>query len=328
MNTENTPKDATELVETARRIQAWQASAGKTNAQMIRDFPGLGSDKTYARLREGHTEEYDVDAQLANYRSVWAVIESTSGAAGTEEQLYDDLGAVLQLRRAVLETMRAEGNARVVIIEGPSGIGKTVALRLLAGRYGQRILVVEATDCWGDSPAAMLGAVLRAFDPRGELPTGRVERLEKTLEKLNTSRRCLVIDEAHHLGPHSLNVLKSLVNQTPGEFVLVCIPTLWARLEGSAYMEARQLTTNRLSERVRIDLTEADIGRYLRHAFDGIDAATVAAAAKLIRPAALAAGNFAFVRDTCHAARRMLAGDKAPDIKTFADAVAAAQRRR
>ncbi len=49
---------------------------------MIRDYPGLGSDKTYGRLREGHTEEYDIETQLASYRAVWAVIEALSGEAG------------------------------------------------------------------------------------------------------------------------------------------------------------------------------------------------------------------------------------------------------
>ena len=44
-----------------------------------------------------------------------------------------------------------------------------------------------------------------------------------------------MIDEAHHLGPHCLNTVKTLVNTTPGEFILVAIPTLWNKLQAHAY---------------------------------------------------------------------------------------------
>lgn len=319
-------KESAELVGLARQIHAWQQSQGKSNSQMIRDYPGLGSDKTYSRLRDGATEEYDVETQLANYRAVWAVIEAVSGAVGTAEQLFDDLTAVLQVKRAALEAMRTEGTARVVLIEGSSGIGKSAALKLLAGRYGARIVVTEACDCWGDSPSAMLGAILRALGCT-DLPAGRVDRLEKTVDLLSRSRRCLAIDEAHHCGPHILNTIKTLVNQTPGEFLVFAIPTLWSRLEGKAYMEARQLTTNRLAERVKLELAEADIVRYLRHVLPDSDEAVLKAGAKLIRPVALGSGNLAFVRDVALIVRR-LAPDGKPDTKLIQDAVTAAGKRR
>lgn len=319
-------KDATELVELAGRIFAWQQHQAKTNSQMIREYPGLGSDKTYGRLREGQTDEYDIETQLANYRAVWAVIEAVSGAAGAEEQLFDDLTAVLQVKRAALEAMRVEGNNRVVLVEGASGIGKSKALAMLAGRYGVRIVLTEASDCWGDSPAALLGAILRALGC-SDFPAGRVDRLEKVIDLLCRSRRCLVVDEAHHLGPHCLNTLKTLVNQTPGEFIVAAIPTLWSRLEGKAYMEARQLTTNRLAERVKLDLSELDIVRYLRHVLPEADEAALKAGAKVIRPTALGNGNMAFVRDVSGAIRR-LAPDGKPDVKLISDAVNAAAKRR
>jgi DNA transposition AAA+ family ATPase len=319
--------DAEELVELAGRVHAWQQAQGRSAAQMIRDYPGLGSDKTYGRLREGKTEEYDVEAQLAAYRAVWATIEATAAPAAREPVCHD-LSPVVQLRRAALEAMRAEGSARVVLLEGPSGIGKSVAVGALLERYRQRVAVVEASDAWGDSPTALLGALLRALGV-GDVPSGRAELLLRAVEALGRSRRCTVVEEAHHLGKRCLNTLKTLVNQTPGEFVLVAIPTLWSRLEGAAYQEARQLTTNRLSERVRLHLHEADIVRYMAaYPFaQRPDAATLKAAAKLARPVAEAHGNMAFVRDFARIAAQ-LAGEEAPAVQTFADAAQAAQRRR
>ena len=129
------------------------------------------------------------------------------------------------------------------------------------------------------------------------LPSGRVQRLEEVQARLSLSRRCLVIDEAHHLGPHCLNTVKTLVNTTPGEFILVAIPTLWNKLQAHAYQEAKQIATNRLSERVKLTLEEADIRTYLAKRFPDAAAADLKVAAKIVRPNALLAGNYAFVRD-------------------------------
>ncbi len=315
-----------ELTDLARRIHAWGSSRGATVSRMLRDHPGLGSDRTWGRLRAGDLGELDVEAQLASYRAVWAVIEAVDDAAREAETLYDDLTPVVQVRRAALEAMRTNSDARVVMIEGPSGIGKSKAVTLMAARYGARVALTEASDCWGDSPGALLGALLMALGC-GDLPSSRVERLEKTVALLGESRRCVVVDEAHHLGPHSLNTLKTLVNRTPGEFLLPCIGTLWSRLESRSYMEARQLTTNRLAERVVLRLTEADVTRFLRHSLPDADAAELKTAARLVLPAASGNGNFAFVRDVARETRRLCADGK-PTAEVFADAVKAALKRR
>jgi len=135
------------------------------------------------------------------------------------------------------------------------------------------------------------------------------------------------VDEAHHLGCHSLNTIKTLINTTPGEFLLIAIPTLWSKLETSAYQEARQLSTNRLSERVRLELTEKDIERYLARSFEGIDATVLRHGAKLIRPPAQSAGNLAFVRDVA-ACLRDIAGAEPVTVQHISDAVQAAAKRR
>ena len=77
----------------------------------------------------------------------------------------------------------------------------------------------------------------------------------------------------------------------------VAIPTLWNKLQAHAYQEAKQIATNRLSERVKLTLDEADIRTYLGKRFKGAESAALKVAAKIIRPNALLAGNYAFVRD-------------------------------
>ena len=285
-----------ELIDLAAKIAAWGEQHGMSRAQLVRNFSDLGSEKSFRDIASGNLEGYNAENQLTKYRAVYATMEELANQGG-EERIYDDLGTVVKIRRAFLGVVKATGTNRVLIVQGESGVGKTTAVGLLRGKYGTgRISYVEASDVWADSPNAFLGAILRALGVT-ELPAGRVQRLEEVQARLAISRRCLVIDEAHHLGPHCLNTVKTLVNTTPGEFILVAIPTLWNKLQAHAYQEAKQIATNRLSERVKLTLDEADIRTYLAKKFKDAEAAALKVAAKIIRPNALLAGNYAFVRD-------------------------------
>ena len=313
-NTEN------ELVEIAAKIAAWGESHGMSRAQLVRNFTDLGSEKSFRDISAGQLEGYNAENQLTKYRAVYATMEELANQGG-EEKIYDDLGTVVKIRRAFLGVVKATGTNRVLIVQGESGGGKTTAVGLLRGKYGTgRISYVEASDVWADSPNAFLGAILRALGVT-ELPAGRVQRLEEVQSRLGISRRCLVIDEAHHLGPHCLNTVKTLVNTTPGEFILVAIPTLWNKLQAHAYQEAKQIATNRLSERVKLTLDEADVRLYLSKRFQDASAADLKVAAKIIRPSALLSGNYAFVRDVA----RELTG---LDAETVSRAVSAVTGRR
>lgn len=312
-----------EIVELAGKLADYAARKGWSLGKLCREYPGLGSDRTFRDLSAGRLEGYDGEAQLRNLRAAWAIIEEVAGDAAIEP-VFDDLSTVQALRRACIAAIKSWGSNRVVIVQGASGTGKTTAIRIIAGRYGQRVAVCEAAEVWNDKPAAMLGAMLRALGHEGNLPHGAMARMESAQQRLSISRRCMVVDEAHHMGPKCLNTIKTLVNTTPGEFVLVAIPTLWAKLESGAYQEARQISTNRLSERVRLYLTERDIAAYLALAVPALaaDEKLARAAAKLIRPSAEAAGNLAFVRD----AARLLPAE--PKIEDVAEAVKAAAARR
>lgn len=296
-----------ELAALAGAIHDYQLRREYSDSEMLRRFPGLGSTKTYKRILADDMAELDLDNQLANYRSAWALIESIGEDDAKAEDIYDDLYPVVQLRRVLLETMREAGTARVVLVQGHPGSGKSFAARAMMTRYGQRMLYIEASDLWGDNPLALLGAVLRAMGVR-DLQQGGEWRLEAVVERLRATRRCVFVDEAHHLGPRCLNTVKTLVNQTPGEFVLMTLPTLWAKLERAAYEEARQLTTNRLAERIRLEgVREADVRRILERRLPSING-SLAQAARLLTEKARTQGNYAFVRDVARRVEKLCDG--------------------
>jgi hypothetical protein len=60
------------------------------------------------------------------------------------------------------------------------------------------------------------------------------------------------------MGPRSLNMVKTIINRTPGEVIMIGLPVLLKRLEMAAYQEARQLTLNRLCERITLSSADKD----------------------------------------------------------------------
>jgi hypothetical protein len=100
-----------------------------------------------------------------------------------------------------------------------------------------------------------------------------------------------------------MNVVKSLTNRTPGEFVMIGIPAMWAKLHKAAYTEARQLSTNRISERVKLEFSERDVRSYLANIFPDADKQELIMASRLIKPSAIQNGCMAFVRDVARRIR-------------------------
>ncbi len=320
----NTPMER--LVDLARWIYAWQCQQGLKDAQMLRRCPGLGSAKTYRDIRDGKAETYDVERWSAEYLIVKNEIELRENDMKTEE-IMTDLSTVVQVRRAALKAMATNGSDRVVIVQGPSGAGKSFALKGLLNLYGSRILAIEALDVWADRPVNLLGAIMErmGFD---NPPPGATSRIAKVIEWLRRSRTMIAIDEAQHMGPHCLNTIKALVNQTPGEFLLLSMDTLWTRLESSSYQEARQISTNRLCERVVLDLDVKDIALYIRGRFDAGSKHELIRMASAVHAAAINNGNLSFVRGVCNNVADMMGDDATLTREVLTEAISAESAKR
>jgi len=300
--------DGDELRDLARKIREYQMARNISDNALVKKFSSLGSTKTYKRILDGDLAELDLEKQLNNYRSVVALIEAVGDENIKREELYDDLTPVVHLRRCVFETMKESGVNRVVVLHADTGMGKSSAGQILVERFGSRILWVEANECWGDSPMAFLGAVLQAMGVR-DLPHNVMLRLDRVMARLKETRVAMIVDESHHLGPRILNTIKTLVNQTPGEFVLLAMPTLWRRLEREAYEEVRQLTGNRLAERIKLEgLKDSDLRKFISRRCPGMNG-ELGQAVKIVADRAPQRGNLAFVRDVCTRANELAAGE-------------------
>ena len=333
MSKEDMSGDQRELFDLAHKIRAYQEETRNADGSRVSDgqmcgrFAGLGSTRQYTRILSGDMGEVNVGANLASYRAMWNLIEMMQNSEAEDDPLYDDLSFVVDLRKACADAMREKGLTRYVHMQAPQGSGKTTAAAMLKARYGARVVLAEANEIWKENMGAALSGLLIALGVKNP-PVAMSAKFERLVERLNETRVCLVIDEAHHLGPKTLNLIKSLINQTPGEFVLLAMGTLWNKLETSAYAEAWQLTKNRMLERIRMDGVEAGdiasvLGRWL-----GMSSADAAATAKPLANQAYSNGNMAFVKLVCRKARRLAgkAGTVTPEIVAKAAALVAGSR--
>lgn len=111
---------------------------------------------------------------------------------------------------------RPVGLPGLVVMYGPSGLGKSVAASYAANHY--RAYYVECRDTW--SKKAFLLAVLKEMSV---LP-GRTlsEMLDQIAEQLSRSMRPLIVDDVQYMLDKSIaNVLTDLYNASQGTIVLI-----------------------------------------------------------------------------------------------------------
>jgi hypothetical protein len=297
-----------EIVQIARKARDWQQSRNLSDAELCRLYAGLGSTKTFKRILDGDLAELDIDERwLPEYRCVWGLMELADQSSAEDEVDYDDLTNVTRARLAVQRAMQERGNNRMVIIEGAPGTGKTAAARCLAGRYGRKLVLAEADELWHNSPAVMLGGLLRSLRVT-DIPVNPEDRKLKLLECVRATPCCFIIDDAHHFGPRNLNLCKTLVNQTTCQIILCGVDTLFRRLEKTAYEEARQIL-NRLGERVKFESPRAsDVEKFsARRGVKWVDAKTAAHCCKALGDRAALLNNWNFINGVC---RKLKAADE------------------
>lgn len=256
-----------ELLNLGERIRAWQLSqTPKLSDEALRSrFPELGSTRTYKRIHTGDgIEGLDGDEWLAKYQAAWERINEAE-LVRTAEPVYDDLSPTVAARAAVAALMQETGQQRLVVIQGDTGTGKSVALRAIREKYGRTAFLIESHEGWSSLASALRylaeGLGVRPGDG-GARPSSSGDWLELIVERLNArGRRIVLLDECQHWGGEMLNALKTLINRTDSVFVVAAMGTLWEKLTRARYLEAKQLTLNRMLERVVLDGPTVDDAR-------------------------------------------------------------------
>ncbi len=350
---QETTNAANLLVETAKEIQAWQTTQTPplATAQLIRNYPDLGSEKTFTRLCRGDTSNLNIENWLADYQSVIAKVKAGELGRG-DDPIYDSLTPAAAVAAAILDLIQGKGTDRILIIQGGTGAGKTKALEC-ASALVPRSILVTADILWQNSLAAMLGDLLTAFDCLDKQEREKMDRqvsapwrMSKIKEYMMGKKNVrLFIDECHHLSADGIDLIKGLINQFPGLYVVLAgMDTLWNRLTADRWQQAKQIILNRgrqsiilgnptpwdvvtfFRNRNGLDLAPAvkddpeKLGRWIAANRDAPEAKAIARAQEM----ASRLGAFAFLR---RASQCLVALGTVADVELFEKALTNAEGR-
>lgn len=245
-----------QLYDVGQKIENYRRARHPVTSEnaWVREWPGLGSQKTYSKILRTDYTGINVAAKLPDYRGVLAALTAATKSRAAE-QLYEDLGGAQAVMLAALRLMHHHGKDRLILVEGGSGSGKTSCLDLLCsgGSGGSTIYRLDANETWKSHRVAMR-AMLRALRVQeAKIPTVTGEMMELLKETIRERGRITIaLDEAHHVSGAVLNLFKTLLNETEMLLILAGMATLLQKLRAAASEEAKQLIHNRLFCRISL----------------------------------------------------------------------------
>jgi DNA transposition AAA+ family ATPase len=101
----------------------------------------------------------------------------------------------------------AREDKSIVIIDGPAGSGKSMAVHGLKQQYPVDVLIVS--DVVTKSPVSILPLIGRQV-PLDALKGSISQQLHRIIDKMYNSQRLIIVDEAHFLSWESLEVLRRI----------------------------------------------------------------------------------------------------------------------
>lgn len=253
------------LRQLAQQVLDYQIERGLSDSQLSKRVSSIGSTKTYKRILDpdDDLDGLSVDNQLRNFETAVETVNLLRQRDSAPEVEYADFDNITASLAAVTRALSEESIARFVVVQGENGTGKDAVKNAILRKFTKVTVPVEANELWKESAAIPLLDILRALDVRkradaetGEpfkIPPYPQARLELIISQISDSQTILLINEAHHIGPRGINLVKTLLNNCPRLVVVfLCIPSLLNRLIKGSYEECVQLFGNRLCERVQL----------------------------------------------------------------------------
>lgn len=297
------------------RLKAYQTTARLSDGRLVRQFPDLGSTKTWRqRMVAEEWGSMRPDRTLQRLRRVAVVMDGGLPDA----DFYAELPIVKQMaaRLALLE--RQVTDRRILVALAPNGCGKTTFAKwAVAQSPGDRVYC-RMLPAWRNKELHIANGICRALG--ADTSTGNAADAEQRLiQLLSGQRRTLFLDQAHEGGVALLHLLRALVDETPSRFVYMGYDTAYRRVlvaTSDSLVEAQAFRGRCLKpvfDTYKAGTQAVDVAAFLRLAAD-VEGSVASGVAARITPVLQAHGNLRLLADAIDAARADSdSDDAAPD---------------
>lgn len=248
------------------QVEEFRQARGWGDAELARKLSA--SETTWLRLRDG-TYQGNVGKQVALLRKDMARLRADLGGAGGAIHATADLELIAEEAADLLAAARAGSENKLAWYLAPSGGGKSTAARELARRFGG--LVITARQSWKESYFSACETIARALGVSGRL-NGAKDAESAIIETLaaDGEPRLLLLNEVEFFGTATLNLIKSLLNETPAALVIFALPEFYHQITKLGGIHAHQLQRRTRAVIVAERVTVQDAARFLAAAVPAV----------------------------------------------------------
>ncbi|HMP82763.1 MAG TPA: hypothetical protein PKA41_08695 [Verrucomicrobiota bacterium] len=310
-----------DIAEMTRRIILVQEERQLTASQLIREFPQLGSAKSWTdRLVAGKFSELNLERWHKKLSDVCDILDG-----GTpDEMFYSDLPFARELHSRLLKLERQTNDRRILVCLAPNGTGKSAFGRwaLAQSRTTRAYLRIRPT--WRNKYLHIYTGLLRSigFDYQG---TNVADAENETVKALDNNPRTVFLDQAHEGGVALMHILRVLVDETKSRFVYAAYNTAYKQvLNGTAdaLVEAQAFLGRCMKpvfDLYSIGTLQEDVKFYLARVANHTDSSAASLSAA-ITPLLNQRNNLRLLDDAIEHARHACGKDD-PDASTIKDSI-------
>lgn len=323
-----------ELQRLARQAKSWYEARNWSQEKFCKMFSNLSGHRRVLQTLTAHPPSkwlgYDLPSWVSKYRLLTGALREYE-LREFDAELLTDLPHVVAFTDA-LRTMRAStGLRRALLIDGVGGSGKTSLITLMARALSaDRVIRVRGRQSWASFGTALrhwLEALGQPVPETKRPPSAATLQERVAVALLKAGDVVVAVDELHRACPQMINALTDWITDAAEagnrvHFVLAAEPSLWDTLTGHYRAEARQLTWNRLSD--RLSLGPPDAAECLRLLGQRVDLSLIKdlpEAGKMLAGHAAHRGGRAFIEDVRRAAVQVGAALTARTLETIAKGV-------
>lgn len=248
-------------------IAEFQQQAGLSDSNFAKHLPC--SSTTWSRLK-GDNYKGNVDRKVTEvakaaqaYREAWQKNQSRNQRRRFYE--FTDFKAVFSAVRTAMGRGQLLEEDKLIVYCAPSGWGKSHLASELEDRYSAK--VVTARQSWRTSYFSACASIARAVGVREDFK-GAPHAEEALIAHLTNHPCVIVLNEVEFFGRPTLNLIKTILNETGCSVVMLAIPEFFSSIKVLGGLHSAQLLRRCVAVISAGQITAAQAAKFLGEEFD------------------------------------------------------------